>query len=338
MIFSVFFMTAVPLLVYLQRRAIPVWFVLVPFFLVSALQFNIGTDYFSYLSRAETGNVYTFFRKFEYLFGYITLFAHATHWPQSLFFIVVFLQLTLLYYFTRIFLQDIKIYTPIRHFILISVILFLANAAANQLNLLRFYIAIPLYGIFIIELNKGRICRAFLFATLAILNHFSFSFFVILSVFLQYFRPKLRTLILLSLTLLVISEVVLSFVMNYYTPLRRLQDGLQISINIGIVDVPGLLLYFIVLFNWRYYESDLRPFMILHTLAIFYYFGPPAISERISYLYLYFLLTLGMISFKHDMRKLCRQVIHCTLCLWFILPIYKFYFFAEKEYRYEAIL
>jgi len=142
-----------------ESRAASFFVFIFPIFVLSALQFEVGTDYQSYFRRAAAVDGSTFARKFEYFFSWMTEYSGALFGGQGVFLassIVQFAGLGLL------LKQGIRLFgVNARWFPIVSgfSVLFLGGVAANQLNLLRFFCAIPflIIGIHLLQFEQKRV-------------------------------------------------------------------------------------------------------------------------------------------------------------------------------------
>lgn len=320
-------------------RKIPFGFVILPLIVLSALQFEVGTDYQSYLWRVEEANAQTFMRKFEYGFAFLVLLSSKMGWPQSIFVFSSLLQYTLLLYFCGRFSKHVGIKSGILRLLLVFALLFYANVAANQLNLLRFYIALPIFGILLLELNSNvKLSKVLFFALLSASFHFSFLFLALLALVFRYFN--------ISWVVSIVSGFALNLAFGaignlaiFYSPLSRLGELTRPNLNLALTDVPLCLTYVMIVFA-LYFDSSkrLQPFVILHFLMMVFIFGPAVVSERLSYVVYFLTVCVSLVLLQPGLPKIIRQLQYFIYAAWFLLPLYKFFIFNSREYSYQWIL
>lgn len=147
-----------------------------------ALQFNVGTDYFSYYNNFYDGGHTLFLKKQEYLYYYLEELVIALGEPQLQFVFVSIIQGTLFFY--TLYLLKNKGYNVF----LIFLIFFLATGMYhNQMNGIRQYIAIYCFIIFCLFAVDKKYLKAFLFFLLGFYFHKS------ILIPLLYFIPFLFT-------------------------------------------------------------------------------------------------------------------------------------------------
>lgn len=339
MLFGTYLASALTCGTLIQSRVLPVSFLIIPIIILSALQFEVGTDYHSYYSRAEYGNAWTFTRKFEYGFAVVVWLSNMTGWPQTIFLASSILQYVFTYTFIRLLLSTINLKSSVITMLLLFVLLFYANVAANQLNLLRFYIALPLFGIMLLSLSN---CVSFryilLLVCLSASFHFSFIFLGLISVCLWFFDVKWTRALTLGIALTASLYVVFEQLKNIYSPLQRISDFSAFNVNVGLTDIPLLLSYILLILVQKKFVVELKPFIILHVLMPIFIFGPEDISQRVSYIIYYLVCAASIVLFMQKRNSLTRQLQTALYFVWFVIPFYKFFIFNEREYGYQWII
>src|SRR5690606_24268939 len=107
------------------------------YFLVAGLQYDVGTDYFSYINIFEDSSRHQFYiNRGEYLFAYLNIFLNWLELPaQSVFLAISFIQAVLVF----IYFKSIKKKGFILALFFIAFIC-VTNIYNNQLNALRQYV------------------------------------------------------------------------------------------------------------------------------------------------------------------------------------------------------
>lgn len=339
MLFNVFIVLSSLLGHGVSSRIIPISFIIFPLMLLSGLQLDVGTDYQSYLWRAEAGNALTFTRKYEYGFAIIVWLSNKINYPQSIFLLSSFLQYTFLLFFCNRYLKYFNLRSGIINILLIFTLLFYANIAANQLNLLRFYIALPIFGLFLLELKKDkqfyRICLLVAFASSF---HLSFLFLSFLAIGLYLCKITWRGAIALGVATCFLLRFILNYLSEIYRPLSRIDINVGIDINIGPTDLTLIFTYLIIILMHSKEPTMFRPFVVLHFIMMLFIFGPEAVSERLSYVVYFLTVSLSLVVFKRETPRIASQTQIAIYAVWFLLPAYKFLIFNDREYGYQWIL
>ena len=339
MLFNVFIFLSLLLGHGVNSRIIPISFIIFPLMLLSGLQLDVGTDYQSYLLRAETGNAHTFTRKYEYGFAIIIWLSNKLNYPQSIFLLSSFLQYTFLLIFCGRYLKYFNLRSGIIHILLIFILLFYANIAANQLNLLRFYIALPIFGLFLLELKKDRkFYRICLLIALTSSFHLSFLFLSFLAIGLYFCQITWRGAIALGVATCFLWRFILNYLSEIYHPLSRIDINVGIEMNIGPTDLPLIFTYLIITLMHSKEPTMFRPFVVLHFIMMLFIFGPEAVSERLSYVVYFLTVSLSLVVFRRGTPRIASQTQIAIYAVWFLLPAYKFLIFNDREYGFQWIL
>lgn len=190
------------------------------YFLVAGLQYDVGTDYFSYINIFEDSSRHQFYiNRGEYLFAYFNIFLNWLELPaQSVFFAISFIQAVLVF----IYFKSIKKKGFILTLFFIAFIC-VTNIYNNQLNGLRQYVVVAALPLLTILLYEKRFVRFFILLGLASFFHNTAWFLlVLLPIYFLYkkFNKSLLFLFLLSVVgflLLgkIIDELVIVFLPSY---------------------------------------------------------------------------------------------------------------------------
>jgi hypothetical protein len=183
----------------------------VVFFFVPAMQYNVGTDYFSYVEMYKYGyNVELYYRKGEFVFHYLLVFLRSISLGEQSIFITVSIINTfsfsaILYLLKK---SGFKIW-------LIFILFFCVTGIYhNQMNGLRQYIAIYLLPLSILLFYSHKYILALSASLFALFSHFSY--IITLTIyFLKVLLPKPAVI----LTLFILSLVFYLFVLPIFLPI-----------------------------------------------------------------------------------------------------------------------
>ena len=154
--------------------------------IVSGLQYDVGTDYISYLDIYEDQYRLDFhYVNHEYIFYFIVKILNSLGLPgQSLFLTISFIQGFLFFYF----LYRMK-KIGINIWLLFFIIFCVTNVYNNQLNLIRQFVSICIMPLILLFVVEGKYFKYFLGVLSASMFHFS-SWILFSFIILSKFRLK----------------------------------------------------------------------------------------------------------------------------------------------------
>jgi hypothetical protein len=317
--------------------------------LAPALQYNIGTDYFSYINILKSGySIDQFYKRNEY-FSYIIIYLiHNFEFHPQLFFIIFS-------FLTSFFI--IKIFSYIKsHNLNIAIIVFIFIFATgifhNQFNLVRNYLAIMiLIYAFYMKFNKKNVLSLFLVIAA--------SFF---HATIIYFAPLL---LIPNNKIIIASNNILNgliFQLFIIISILLLKDSFILSILLDLME--HFFLYFHYLNNYSEFDIFyLFTKLYFVPLYIIFYFNFKKIPINNNFLrynigiwsYTWLLPIIG--SFHElGLRIASFTAFFCIFPIYFLLKycsfnvkfftsfyiiifyLYKIFIFAKFEYSFESLL
>jgi hypothetical protein len=322
-----------------ESRAASFFVFVFPIFVLSALQFEVGTDYQSYFRRAAAVDGSTFSRKFEYFFSWMTEYSGALFGGQGVFFassLVQFAGLGLLIrHGVRLFGVNARWFPIVSGFS----VLFLGGVAANQLNLLRFFCAIPflIIGIHLIQFEQRRV-KGLIFILVSAQFHVS-SILIALAVALMSLRSLPMWLwIIFGFVFLGLFEQFLLFLSHYYGPATRVAESFSVSMsNFPLTKMPALMVIIATFYGLHesLKKSALWPFIFFSVPTLLLL--DPSISNRlwnfVNYTTFYF---FGIALFQSCPKK--REILIVLFLLMLVFTALKYFVFPEADYLYQSIL
>jgi hypothetical protein len=337
-----FWATLIPMIIFgpwLRYSSTIVALAMFPLFLLSSLQFDVGTDYYSYLDRALVGDASTFTRQGEFLFAVFVWVSAYLGNPQSLFFITSFVQIFGWFLFGRMFLLRFRIYSTTNLAFFLFLILFVGNAAANQLNLLRFFSGAPFFLLLLLSMDKARYKLSWVFLIIICSSlHISFLPLSLVALFFTLFRVTYPLVLFMSCSCLVTIEVILLFLVDFYTPAARLAGSFSFSPGMSLTKIPYLISWVLIFAGLRRRSEYFTTYAMLIFFIPLVLILPVGISDRIWHLVAIISPALLFVVAVDGHERLFAQASRVYIFVWFLLPALKYLVFAEREYLYRWIL
>lgn len=318
------------------------------YFLVAGLQYDVGTDYFSYINIFEDSSRYQFYiNRGEYLFAYLNSFLNWMELPsQSIFLSISFIQAVLVF----IYFKSIKKKGFILTLLFIAFIC-VTNIYNNQLNALRQYVVIAALPLLTILLYEKRFFRFFILLGLVSLFHNTAWFFLfLLPVFFLYEKIKTSLIFIFSAMLFFylglgyFLQELISFILPEYS--FYLKSEYAVGHNISLFITKLYYIPLILVFYSKYKkESDASGgymhFMIV-LFTIFYWFFILSIfigiAERFYY-YVIFFYVFPAYYLLNKYRKDGRLFEFALTFVYIVLPyVLKVTLLARGEFLYDSII
>ena len=219
MVYLTFIILTVPYLLYLGRvrflrgraQSLNYFLGAIPIILLWCLviggQYNVGTDYFSYLEIFSGRNISYIEDRGELAFVWFVKFCNSIGFSgQDLFFVYAFIWVLLL-------LFSFKNLVGIRNvYLMMFVFITFSTAFNNQMNIVRQYTAIYLFTYAFSLFFQRKYAIAFIFGVLTILTHVSSFIVLLITPLIIFFSKRLKSN--KSLILLLSVAVLLSFFLN----------------------------------------------------------------------------------------------------------------------------
>ncbi|WP_137222139.1 EpsG family protein [Shewanella sp. MEBiC00475] len=183
----------------------------VVFFFVPAMQYDVGTDYFSYVEMYKYGyNVDLYYKKGEFVFHYLLVFLRSFSLGEQSIFVTVSIVNTfsfsaILYLLKK---NGFKIWLVFFLFFCVT------GIYHNQMNGLRQYIAIYLLPLSILLFYSHKYILAVSTSLFAVFSHFSYAI-----TFIIYFLKVLLPKPVVILALFILSFVFYLFVLPMFLPM-----------------------------------------------------------------------------------------------------------------------
>lgn len=322
------------------------------FSLLIALQYDVGTDYFSYVSIFTNENSANLYRKKkEYLFYHLSMFLIKNNLhPQIGFFVLSIIQFTCIIVFIK--------FLNIKNFTIFFYLYFTVSSFFfNQTNGIRQYTATCILLLSVIYFFEKKYIRIILIIYLASLFHRSAVLFIpiyfIITIFFYRFSTKIWVFFLL-LSVFLIRINIVSFVINLLPFLNRYSHYLNsnwgsaqipfVNILTKVIMVPFYLISLKAL-NKLTSKKDIA----LYQLGFFSFgiklicLSSPILNRFVYYIeiftilplyYFFIMLFNGKIKIKYFSYIYLLFFICITLGLLFVKTV----LFASNEYAYKSIL
>lgn len=318
------------------------------YFLVAGLQYDVGTDYFSYINIFEDSSSHQFYiNRGEYLFAHLNIFLNWLELPaQSVFLAISFIQAVLVF----IYFKSIKKKGFILTLFFIAFIC-VTNIYNNQLNGLRQYVVIAALPLLTILLYEKRFVRFFILLGLASFFHNTAWFLlVLLPIYFLYkkFNKSLLFLFLLSVVgflLLgkIIDELVIVFLPSYAHYLQsHYAEQHTLGLFITKLYYLPLIFYFYLIYKKSSSEFGSYFHFMIFTFTSTFWFFLLALNLGIAtrfYYYVVFFMVFPMYYLLHYNYVKGRVVSFVIVLGYIVLPyIAKVTFLAKNEFLYNSIL
>lgn len=336
----------------IQRYKINFIILLPPFtayFLLSSLQFNVGSDYFSYIYIYENQWVMDkYFNSREYFFYYANLILNYFNFPsQSIFFVFSFVQsFFIFYYFKEIKKRGFIIW------LLFFIFFTVTNTLHNQMNGIRQYAALTLLPMISIFLYEKKYYKFTISVFLATCFHSTALIFIGLIVFSLIHRYKFRhyfAIFIISIPFYLLIAVYTPMILESlglrftsYIGSKYFEEGNYITIVTKMYYLPALLFFYYLYKKHKEnnYESSYFSFVILIFSFTYWSFLMSldiAILSRISSYFWFFIIFplyyVGVYFSKRGSASLCFYILYISA------PYFaKVTFLAKNEFIYRSII
>lgn len=324
------------------------------YFLTSSLQYNVGSDYFSYLYIYDNQWVLgRYFESREYFFYYLNILCKEFNLPgQSIFFVFSFLQSIFIF----IYFNELKKKGYILWFLFL-IFFVVTNIYNNQMNGIRQYAALTLLPLLTMLIyNRNYIYFAVLMAV-AMSFHSSSIIFVSLIVFAIFYKNlhKYNFLIfILSIPLYFLIAKYTPAILDgfelrfsYYIESDYFESGNYITVLTKIYYLPALLLFYSLYgkakaseYSGKCCREEYFAFLIFIFTCTYWSFLMSldiAILSRISSYFWFFIIFplyyVGMFFHKRGVVKLGLYIIYL------VVPYAaKVTFLAKNEFLYNSVI
>jgi len=313
-----------------------------------ALQYNVGTDYFSYYNMIIDGIQPHIENNNEYLFYFILKFIQYFNLnPQFIFVITGFLNTILFFIVLKKYMKyGFKPWLLFYLFMTITTIYF------NQMNALRQFISVMIVPILVIYLYEKKYIKSLITATIGMMFHFSFIIPIFFLFLFQFVKRTNKNILLfflvVPLILLFIFPHIFDYIVNAYFSNYQyflLREKLHLSNFLTKLYYIPLFLYFLYLWNFK---------KILRTVDITFMYTLIIIFSATYSLYLIdFTINLGgrvfqyfiffyvfplyyVVEYKISKKKPYQLIM---IFLYILLPyLVKTLMFPIGEYDYNSVL
>lgn len=318
------------------------------YFLVAGLQYNVGTDYYSYVHifDDEASHQYYYDRK-EYLFSYLNSILNKINLPsQSVFLVISFIQSIFIFsYFKEIKGKGLIVS------IFFIVFFCVSNIYNNQLNGLRQYVVIAALPLLTIYIGDGKYMKFLFLLIVSALFHntaWFLLFLVPLYFFSMYIKKGLMALFFLSAPFYLflgtaLNKLVDVFLSGYAHYLQG-EYAEQQTIFLFITKLYYLPLFLFFFIFYKRSESSVGKyfhFMVV-TFSLTYWFFLLSLYLGIAtrfYYYLVFFMIFPIYYLLHKSYKEGRVIFFVFILVYIVGPyVAKVTFLARAEFLYQSIL
>lgn len=312
--------------------------------LLPALQYGVGTDYFTYVKIIEFAEWGYYENKFEFLSVLLFRIAHYSGSPQLFFVLASSLNSILIcIVLARLNRAGFAIYSTLILYIAVT------SAYFNQLNLVRQYMAAHILVLMPFFAGKSN-TKLFALAVIASMFHVPAALASALIAFaLRVPLPSNISLFFLSPFLIGISTAVTTTIAIYVLPYLAVYNELQFEVS--ILNILTKLYYFPLvlalhpsvhrrtpLLNSRAGALGLRVWCVSYFLFIIPLFVPNDIIMRIIHYFMLFYIFPAIILACYVQRSR-GIVIKFVFWLWVLIPlVIKVIVLPRHEYLYDWVL
>lgn len=317
-------------------------------FVASSIQYDVGTDYFSYKIIYETGfNLDNFANRGEIIFPYIIYLLRSEGFGYQSLFVVVSLLNTIMLTLTLVKFRSYQYRTWLLFFIFFCV----TGLFHNQMNGLRQYMAIYSFPLILFFLCERKVVKVILFSCYALFSHISSVFifpFIFLSIipFVRRYKIKLFFISALFYGILIpkIIHVIIPYVyVGYESYLLNSEGGMTLIPILTRLYYLPLILYFIYLiYNRRIYICNTISDVFITIFMLTYWIFLSAISidilGRVAQLTMFFYVFPVYFVFDYFIKNKMNKM-SILLFSYIVAPYFmKVTIFANNEYIYNWIL
>lgn len=319
--------------------------IILSWFVIVGGQYNVGSDYFSYLYYFTSGDSSYFESKGDYLFALFIRFCNSIGIEgQGVFFLLSLIWILILFYVMSTIVKG-------KYFnIFFFVFLVFSGAFHNQMNGVRQYSAIYFFSLGICLFSNKKYLISILSFLATIFIHRSSIVVILIALFIFYIHHRLMSVRILSLILLlsfVLSFIPIDFLLNYfisyfeqyssYYELGIMEDIELESRLIKYVNIP-LVFYAIYLFP-RMELDKKEKFLFVFGICSFslkIFFTTMTLLSRIGQ---YFdVMSCVPLIFMFVYLHKFKYNQYLLFVLYLLLPyVMKVTLFATREYLYQSI-
>lgn len=314
-----------------------------------ALQYDVGTDYYSYL-----GSVYNekrslhFMKKGELLFYWIIKLIEYFRLPAEFLFVFsAFIQSFLFVNLIRILKRNGFSLT-----ILVIIFFVVTGIYHNQLNGIRNYLAILTFLNFCLYMFEGRYTKAILTAVLGVFFHQTFIFALALLVIITLFRKVVYKnaivvyIVFFMFFVLGIPMFALDFLVNVFAPfyshyLEKNSGVDLVNIATRLIYVPLHIIFLIIL--CRRHPSEYRDNFETRLVSTW------LVVSNVYFLMLYwapFFRLIGYLTFFNIVpiyyllidRRVEKNLRYLTIVFLIAAYVPKVTFLSKGEYDYKSLI
>jgi len=329
------------------------FFILLPpfiaYFLLSSLQYNVGSDYFSYIYIYNNQWVLPKYSDSgEYFFYYSNIILKYLDLPdQSIFFVFSFVQSVFIFYYFK----ELK-KTGILLWLMFFIFLTVTNTLHNQMNLLRQYAALTLFPLISIFAFEKKYLKFFISVLIAMSFHSTAIIFLSLIVF-RFFNKvlfnKYFLIFILSIPFYFIISKYTFVVMDYmglrftsYIDSEYFEKGDYITLLAKVYYLPAIL-YFFFLYGKRdvtKIQTDYFSFVILIFSCTYWSFlmslDITILSRLFSYFWFFIVFPLYYVGVRLHRVSIYKL---SFFILYIFIPYFaKVIFLAKNEFLYQSII
>lgn len=318
------------------------------YFMVAGLQYNVGTDYFSYIDifQSEVKHWY-YFNKGEYLFFGLNQFLNWLSLPaQSIFLVISFIQSFLIFlYFKKIKQLGLILW------VFFIVFFTVTNIYNNQLNGLRQYVVITGIPLFTIFLHERKLLHSLgLLVVLSFFHNTAWLLIIFYPIFYVQNKFNINLLCLFIISAVgyffaggFIYDLTSLILPNYVHYLQSdLSEPRTISVFFTKLYYLPLVFYFYII-----YRKDNANFgdyihFMLFIFSITYWFFLLALSVGIAtrlYYYFIFFYIFPIYYILHYNYVRNRSIEFLFILVYIVFPyFFKVTALAKAEFLYESFL
>ena len=334
----------------IQRYKINFLVLLPPFlayFLLSALQYNVGSDYFSYIYIYQNPWVMDkYFNSGEYFFYFSNLFLNYLDAPpQAIFFVFSFIQSFFIFYYFKE-MKKKGFYLWLLFFIFFTV----TNILHNQMNGIRQYAALTLLPIISVFLYEKKYCKFIIFTLIAMSFHstalifFGLIFFSVAAKykFKRYFLIFIISipfyLLIAKYTPIILDSLDLRF--SSYLGSEYFENSDYLVIITKVYYLPALLLFFHLYKKMNEFGNNYFSFVILIFSFTYWSFlmslDIAILSRLSSYFWFFIIFPLYYVGFYFYQRSMVTLYFY----IFYLAAPYaaKVTFLAKNEFMYNSII
>jgi len=244
------------------------------YWLLPAFQFNVGTDYFTYIDFFRHGVPDYIFNNNEFLFYYLVFFLNIFDFSeQSIFYTISFIQVILVF----LILFELSKY-KFKIWLLMLLLLIVSSVYHNQMNLLRQFVSVLVVPLLFLYLYKKDYIKLIFVSLVGLGFHKSF-LMILLLIPIIWFVSRIKKDMISVLTIvmpfiyLFVFPLVSQFLINFIFPNYGFYTDMQylnyFTLLTKLYYLP-LVFYFIYVYNVnRFYNIFVNELLFKYMLLIF---------------------------------------------------------------------